>query len=105
LNDTTFVEAARALAQRMMTESDEPGRISFAFRLATARMPESEEVEILLDVYRRQLAVYQRDTKAAKELLGVGESPRNTSLDPAEYAAWTAVASMILNMDETVTKN
>ena len=108
MNDTTYVEAARALAERMMTEpavSDTAARIDFAFRLAAARYPESDEVAILLQVFEEQLDVYQDDEEMAERLLCVGESPRNMSLDVAEHAAWTTVASILLNMDETITKN
>ena len=108
MNDTTYVEAARALAQRMMTEpteSDATTRIHFALRLAAARQPEPDEAEILLGIFEKQLAVYRHDKKAAEKLLCVGESRRDASLDPAEHAAWTTVASVILNMDETITKN
>ena len=107
MNDTTYVEAARALAQRTMTEpdkSDATTRIRYAFRLATARHPQPDEVEILLDIFQKQLAVYRHNKQAADKLLRVGESDRDSSLDTAEHAAWTTVASIILNMDETVTK-
>ena len=72
---------------------------------ATSRIPESDEIAILLDIYGQQLPVYRRDKQAAEKLLRVGESPRDKSLDPAELAAWTTVASMILNLDETISKN
>ena len=108
MNDTTYVEASRVLARRMMTEPDESGataRIRFAFRVATARYPQPDETRILLDIFRKQLGVYRDNRKAANRLLGVGESPHDRSLNAAEHAAWTTVASIILNMDETVTKN
>jgi hypothetical protein len=108
MNDTTYVEASRVLARRMMTEPDESGataRIRFAFRVATARYPQPDETRILLDIFRKQLVVYRGNRKAANRLLGVGESPHDRSLNAAEHAAWTTVASIILNMDETVTKN
>jgi hypothetical protein len=106
LNDPTYVEAARALAERVLTEVEgsEADRIQFAFRLATARFAEAEEIETLLAIYRQQLAVYQQDSRVAEGLLRVGESARNPSLDVSEHAAWTIVASMILNLDETVTR-
>ena len=106
MNDTTYVEAARTLAERMMTEVDGPpaARVHLAFRLATARRAKPDEAETLLDIYRQQLAVYRQNREAAIGLLSVGESPRDTSLDIVEHAAWTTVASMILNLDETITK-
>ena len=72
--------------------------------LATARTPTAKELAVLRQVLDKQLAKYQGDEKAALQLLAVGESPRDERLAPAELAAWTIVASVILNLDETVTK-
>ncbi len=106
LNDPTYVEAARALAQRAIVEA--PGgaiaRIQHVFRLATARRPTAAETGVLRELFDRQLAVYRRDRSAALKLLEVGESVRDTRLDVAELAAWTMVASTVLNLDETITK-
>ena len=106
LNDPTYVEASRKLAERMlMLEGKTPDeRIAFAFRLATARPPSARELTVLRKVLDRQIAVYSKDPAAALKLLAVGESPRNENLDVAELAAWMTVASVILNLDETVTK-
>ncbi|MDZ4859813.1 MAG: PSD1 and planctomycete cytochrome C domain-containing protein [Candidatus Hydrogenedentes bacterium] len=107
LNDPQFVEAARVLAQRMMKEvdaGDPAARICYAFQLATARVPNDDECAILTKIFGDQLAVYRANTNAALELLSVGESKRDEMLDPAELAAYTTIASMILNLDETVTK-
>ena len=106
LNDPQFVEASRAFAQRIMTEAaDDPKRrIIYAFRLATARTPEADEIKVLLDVYRHQLAEYRKDKDAAENLLGVGGFKAKANLDQGELAAWTTIASMLLNLDETVTK-
>ena len=59
---------------------------------------------MLEKIFQRQLAVYREDPEAAVKLLSVGESKRNEKLDVAELAAWATVASVILNLDETVTK-
>ena len=106
LNDPTFVEASRALAQRMMTEASETAQeaVQFAFELATARIPGPVEQEVLLSLFRKERRVFRRDEEAARRLLAVGESPQNSKLDPAELAAWTVVAGAILNLDETMTK-
>ena len=106
LNDPTYVEAARALAGRMITEAgrDHGRRIDHGFRLATARLPAPRERQALRDLAERQLATYRKDTGAARQLLAVGQSPAPARLDPAELAAWTTVASAILNLDETITK-
>jgi hypothetical protein len=106
MNDPTYVEAARALAERMMTQGgkDSNGRIAYAFRLATARKPSMEEMKLLRGLFVKQLAHYRRDRKSALDLLSVGEAKWNTNLDSAELAAWATVASAILNLDETITK-
>ncbi len=105
MNDPTYVEASRKLAERMMTEAaDDRQRILLAFRLATARPPTDAEMKVLLKLYLDQLAIYRANGAAALKLLGNGEAPRNEKLDPAVLAAWTMVASTILNLDETLTK-
>jgi uncharacterized protein DUF1553/uncharacterized protein DUF1549/cytochrome c len=105
LNDPTYVEASRKLAERMMAEAKTTEqRISLAFRLATARAPSAGEMSVLQRLFETRLAKYRSDPAAAKKLLSVGESTRNEALDPAEVAAWTNVAGVILNLDETVTR-
>jgi hypothetical protein len=106
LNDPTYIEASRALAGRTMTEGgrDVGGMIGYCFRLATARKPSAEEVRLLRALFQKQLAHYRGDKKAALELLSIGESKWDQQLDPSELAAWTTVASAILNLDETITK-
>jgi hypothetical protein len=106
MNDPTYVEAARWLAQRMLTEAgvDPKQRIAFAFRLVTARAPTSQEIKILRELAESQAAEYRTQSKAVDQLLHVGESNANTKLNAAELAAWTIVASAILNLDEAITK-
>ncbi len=106
LNDPTFVEAARALAQRAMTEGagNPQDCITLMFEITTARRPEPAERDVLLAVYQRQRGVFGKNNDAALTLLAVGESKRDEKLDPTEHAALTTVASIILNLDETITK-
>lgn len=106
MNDVQFVEAARHMAQRAMLEggSTPEKRATFAFRLATSRVPTSEELGVLVDLYQKHLAHYQSDVEAAQKLLAVGESPRNESLETSELAAWTMISNLILNLDETINK-
>ncbi len=108
MNDTTYIEAARALAQRLLTEPDKSAtnsaRLQYAFRLATARLAKPDEERILLDMLAKQRDVFRQDQKAAKALLSVGESKRDTSIAPTQHAAWTILSSVILNLDETVSK-
>ncbi len=106
LNDVQFVEAARHLAQRMLHEGgDTPSeRTDLAYRLAVARPPSPTEQQVLLEVFQESLEHYRNDLEAAKKLLAFGESKRDESLDVAEHAAWTVVAGMILNLNETLTR-
>ncbi len=106
LNDPTYVEASRILAERMMTQggTTPAERIRFAFRLATARLPSERELALLAELFVKQQSRYRADRDAAAKLLSNGEAKRNAALDIAELAAWTNVATTILNLDETVTK-
>jgi len=106
MNDPTYVEASRKLAERMMKEAGSGGedRIAFAFRLATSRWPTPEEVAPLVEMFKRQQVRFESNQKDAEALLGVGKSSRDESLDLTDHAAYTVVASIILNLDETITK-
>ena len=106
MNDPTYVEAARALAQRALLEGgrDVDGRIAYAFRLATARRPSAEEMGVLRALLAKRLAGFRRDKKAARDLVAVGEWKSDPRLDVSELAAWSMVSSTILNLDETITK-
>jgi hypothetical protein len=106
LNDPTYVEAARVLAARALREGgkDSRQRIIYAFRLATARPPKPTEARTLGDLLAAQLAHYRRHPAAARSLVAVGAAPMAAGLDQSELAAWTILASAILNLDETVTK-
>lgn len=106
LNDTTYVEAARALAERMLTDGGKTpvSRLDYGFRLATARAPQPRELIVLKDTLNAELLDYKRHEDKAQALLKNGEAPVNAKLDKSELAAWTTVASMILNLDETITK-
>jgi hypothetical protein len=106
LNDVTYVEAARRLAERMLTEGGgtPAERLTFAFRRVTARTPSPDELRVLargLERYRDQFAA---DPGAAKKFIRQGDSPVDEALDPVELAAHAAVAGVILNLDETITK-
>lgn len=106
LNDPTYVEAARALAQRVIAEGGPAPsqRIRLAFRLATGRPPTLREVQILAGLEQAEMLHFRRDRSAAAKLVAVGESPASPKVEPAELAAWTTVANAILNLDETNTK-
>jgi len=100
MNDVTFIEASRNLAQRMIRN----GGVDYGFRVATSRLPTEHEKGILLNAYQYNLDRFQSNPESALRLISQGESPRDPSLDPAQLAAWTNVASLSLNLDETVTR-
>jgi len=106
LNDPTYVEASRALAQRTLLDvpKDANARIAYAFRLAAARKPTKPEIKVLRTLLDGRLKAYRLDRAGAMKLLSVGESALNPKLEIAELAAFTTVASVILNLDETITK-
>ncbi|HEY7329566.1 MAG TPA: DUF1553 domain-containing protein [Gemmataceae bacterium] len=106
MNDITYVEASRTLAQRVLKTGDATPeqRLTRMFRFLTARPPRSVELKILCADLEKHLAQYRRDGEAALKLLSVGESKRDERLDAAELAAYTAVANLILNLDETISR-
>jgi len=106
LNDPQFVEASRGFADRILREGGRTteSRLTFAFRQATGRSPAADEMKVLEDILKKELADFRNDAESAKKLLNVGNFKAAGGLDQSELAAWTTVASMILNLDETVTK-
>uniref|UniRef100_A0A7C2P3X3 DUF1553 domain-containing protein n=1 Tax=Schlesneria paludicola TaxID=360056 RepID=A0A7C2P3X3_9PLAN len=107
LNDTQHIEAARAFAERMLKEggSAPAERIAFAYRVALSRAPAADEAAIVARTLQKYLDRYREDPAAAKRLIHVGESSPMTVADPAELAAYTLIANLVLNLDETVTRN
>ncbi|HAY79490.1 MAG TPA: hypothetical protein DCY79_06765, partial [Planctomycetaceae bacterium] len=107
LNDPTFVEAARKFAERIMLEGGKSvtSRTDFAFRAAIARSPDDFEADAIKKIFAAHLATYRQDDAAAQALLSVGQAPRNMDLPTSELAAWTSVARVILNLNETITRN
>ena len=106
LNDVQFVEAARFLAERMMLEGGETAaeRLTYGWRLALVRRPHDIELKRLVAGYEHHLSRFRKDPKSAEALLSTGDKPRNSTPDATEHAALTAMANVILNLDETVTK-
>jgi hypothetical protein len=105
-NDPTFVEAARATAQRLVLESDnDAGRIDRLYQLLLSRSPVAQQRSVLIRLLERQRSVYRKDTAAAEKLLTVGESKRDTRIDAAEHAAWTVVVQAVMSTDEVITRN
>ncbi len=104
LNDPTYVEAARALAERALGAEEDPARLDRAFRLVLGRLPKEEERTVLLAGLRRLRQEFAARPDDAKKLLKVGESKRNEALDAVEHAAWASLGLALLNLDETVTR-
>jgi hypothetical protein len=110
MNEPVFVEAARAMAVRVLRESgkSDAERAAYAFRLCTSRTPRPEEVEEILRLYRAARERIAEGWLSPKEVATgdvtkMPELPQGAS--PAEPAAWTVVSRVLLNLDETVTKN
>lgn len=107
MNDIQHYEAARGLAQRLLAAggATPQERIVHGYRLVLARRPEAEEAAIVHALLEHQLARYRRDPAAAAQAIRVGESAPPAGVDEAELAAYTLVANLLLNLDETVTRN
>ena len=106
LNDIAYVEAARAMAQRVLNEGGiiDTNRIVYAFRLATGRTPSDDEATILKTRLNQLRRDYRDNNEAAQALLRVGEHVRNNKLTVAEHAAYTVLCNLILNLDEVITR-
>jgi hypothetical protein len=106
MNEVQFVESARRLAERVMHDAATPeDRVRAIFLRATARQPESGELELLLETFRENLSEYRSNPAAAQKLIQVGGTQPDASLPPEELAAWTLLANLVLNLDEVVVKN
>lgn len=107
LNETTFAEAARRLGERLLLDkgfTTDRQRLSQAFRLCTARTLSIDEESVLVSALNRLREKFAADLKSAEKLITVGESKPDASLSPVELAAWAGVSSLLLNLDETLTK-
>jgi hypothetical protein len=104
MDDPTYVEASRVLAEHMMTDGGPTpiDRITYCFRRLTSRFPTQTELQILLGGLDRQLQRYRSDPAAAAQFVSIGDAPRVAHLDASELAAYTMTASVILNLDETI---
>ena len=107
LNDVQFTEAARVLAERTMQEGGNhlDARPNFAFRLATSRKATNDELAILKAEFNDRYREFKADDELTANYLIGGERKPNEALDKAELASYAAVASMILNLDETISKS
>ena len=110
MNDVTYVEAARALGERVMKEGlaeklSVEQNVNHMYRLAVSRQPTEEVRSILVGAYGDYLSEYQMDRQAALDLVSEGESLRDETLDISQLAAYQMVASLILNLDGTITRD
>lgn len=107
LNNVTFVESARFLAERMLARHEDVpgGRIAWAFRQVTSRHPSATEIELLAGDLSAFLSTFKRQPQLGKQLLATGEKPFDQSLDVTTLAAYTLVANTILNLDEAMSQN
>jgi hypothetical protein len=106
MNDPTYVEAARMLAERVMLEGGESGesKVNHAFRLVLARRSRPAEQRAMLSLLEDARTRFRSETEKASALITIGDSERNAKLDPVELAAWTTVTSVLLCLDETISK-
>jgi len=106
LNDPVYVEAAQALARRIVRQGGETieDRLQFALRLCTSRPPQQDQVEVLRSLYERELEQYEAHPQAAAEFATDPLGPLPEGWNAAELAAWTVVASVLLNMDAVLSK-
>jgi len=106
MNDPTYLEAARALAERVITEIPKSAekRVELAFRIVTSREASGFERTELTSLAKQQFEYFRKSETEARQLLTNGESRPRHAIAPVELATWTMVASAILNLDETITK-
>ena len=106
MNDVTFLEAARFIGQRMITEGGKAadGRLAYGFKLLFTRSPAPAEMEILRNSLRFHLDYFSSKAESAASFAKLGDAPALNSIPPRDLAAYMAVASMMLNLDEAVTR-
>ena len=106
LNEDTFVEAAKALAIRILNEggADAKNRMAYGFRVTTGRTPTTSELRVLMAGWSADQSSFKSAPETARQLLAVGELKVPSDIDPIELATWTVSANVLLNLDEFVTR-
>ena len=107
MNDVQHFEAARVLAERILVEGGKTPaeRIAFTYRVVLSRQPEAQEAAIVAKALQHYVDRYQKDVEGAKKVIRVGERPPRAGLAEPELAAYTLVANLVLNLDETLMRN
>ena len=107
LNDPTFVEAARHLAQRIISEAEPNNRhrLEHAFKIVLNRLPTSEEQSALGQLFNYAETDFKRNPNSAKALISIGQTKAPTDFDPTELATWTTISRALLNLSEATTRN
>jgi hypothetical protein len=107
LNDPQFAEAARVFASSILQEQsthDDRSRIEWAFESISSRPPTDSEINLIVRLLASERARFQRSPRNAERVIAVGEHPATHDLDPAEQAAWTQIATLLLNLSEVLTR-
>ncbi|MCM8536240.1 MAG: PSD1 and planctomycete cytochrome C domain-containing protein [Lentisphaeraceae bacterium] len=105
LNETTYVEAARVLAEKVMkAHLDDAERLNYVYRTVTSRSIAKDEMNILMNRLKTLKQQFSKDQSGAARFVNVGEFKRDAALDVVEHASWTVVCQLLLNLDETLNK-
>lgn len=106
MNDETYIEAARVLAQKMIEEGGPTveGRLTIGFQRVLGRKPNPSELKLMAENVKKRIEKFRKDPEGAKKLISTGDAPLNPKLDPIVVAAYTISASTMLNLDEAITK-
>lgn len=106
LNDPTFVEASRALAERIITEggSTDEARVGWAWQLVLSRPPTARELLVVYSLVAADRSDFATDRPSAERIIDTGQRPVVARVDPVELAVWTSFARMLFNLDETMTR-
>jgi hypothetical protein len=107
MNDVQHFEAARALAERVLADggSETAARLTYLYRTVLSRSPDDAEMQLVTAALEKQQQIFAADPAAATAAIHVGESKPKQVAPDVETAAWTMIANLILNMDETITRN
>ncbi len=106
LNDPQMIEASRVMAEKILKNKEESieGQIKLAFRMATSRNGNTEEIQVLKEIFENELAGFEQNPEGAKSLIATGEYPVDTGLEIPKLAAFTIVVNTLFNLSESVTR-